>query len=70
VRALLALVAAGQGLAVVPASVARTATGVAAVPVGAPRLVHRVELLHATGLDEGGAAFARAVGGGERSASH
>ena len=37
---LLALVAAGQGLALLPARVA------AGVPVAAPRLVHRTELLH------------------------
>ncbi|TDD26351.1 LysR family transcriptional regulator [Kribbella turkmenica] len=45
VRTLLELVAAGHGLAVLPASVSVPA-GVAKVPVGSPRLVHRVELLH------------------------
>jgi DNA-binding transcriptional LysR family regulator len=42
---LLALVAAGHGLAVLPASLHLPAD-VAAVPVYAPRLVHRTELLH------------------------
>lgn len=42
---LLELVAAGHGLAVLPASVP-VPDGVRAVPVDAPRLVHRVELLH------------------------
>ncbi|MGW1345084.1 LysR family transcriptional regulator [Kribbella sp. NPDC002412] len=42
---LLELVAAGHGLAVLPASVPVPA-GVRAVAVDAPRLVHRVELLH------------------------
>lgn len=47
---LLALVAAGHGLAVLPAAVlARSVSakeGITAVPVDAPRLVHRTELLH------------------------
>lgn len=42
---LIALAAAGHGLTVLPAALAR-ADQIAAVPVGAPRLVHRVELLH------------------------
>jgi DNA-binding transcriptional LysR family regulator len=42
---LLALVAAGHGLAVLPASV-HLPPDVAAVPVHAPNLVHRTELLH------------------------
>lgn len=61
VRALLALVAAGQGLAVVPASIGREADGVVALPLAAPRLVHRVELVHATVLDEAGAGFVEAL---------
>jgi hypothetical protein len=40
VTGLLALVAAGQGLALLPA---RVASG---VPLAAPRLLHRTELLH------------------------
>ncbi|TCO26572.1 DNA-binding transcriptional LysR family regulator [Kribbella steppae] len=47
---LLALVAAGHGLAVLPASLDLPAD-VAAVPVHAPRLVHRTELLYGH-LDE------------------
>ncbi|MDT0341652.1 LysR family transcriptional regulator [Streptomyces litchfieldiae] len=43
---LLALVAAGHGLAVLPHATAETAPGVRAVPLAAPRLVHRVELIH------------------------
>ena len=42
---LLALVAAGHGLAVLPASV-HLPPDVAAVPIQAPNLVHRTELLH------------------------
>ncbi|KAA2253841.1 LysR family transcriptional regulator [Solihabitans fulvus] len=43
---LLALVAGGHGLAVLPASAARESAGVVAVAVLAPRLVHRTELVH------------------------
>ncbi|WP_438483977.1 LysR family transcriptional regulator [Streptomyces sp. S186] len=43
---LAALAAAGHGLAALPLSVATTLPGVAAVPVSAPRLVHRTELVH------------------------
>ncbi len=50
VLSLLALVAAGHGLAVLPASV-HLPPDVAAVPVHAPQLVHRTELLHGH-LDE------------------
>jgi hypothetical protein len=39
------LVAAGHGLAVLPLPVAASHPGLTAVPVGAPRLVHRVEML-------------------------
>jgi DNA-binding transcriptional LysR family regulator len=46
ILALLALVAAGHGLAVLPVSAAGKVDGIAAVPVSAPRLVHRTELLH------------------------
>ncbi|QNA71546.1 LysR family transcriptional regulator [Streptomyces sp. So13.3] len=42
VRAVLALVRAGHGLALLPASVA----GAGGVPLSAPRLVHRTESLH------------------------
>ncbi|WP_406197518.1 LysR family transcriptional regulator [Kitasatospora sp. NBC_01560] len=63
VRGLLALVAAGHGLAVLPAAVAAGAPGVVAVPVREPRLVHRTELVHGS-LPEGPAALlARLLGG-------
>ncbi|MEE6264027.1 LysR family transcriptional regulator [Plantactinospora sonchi] len=42
---LLALVAAGHGLAVLPSSAVPAFAGVAMVPLTAPRLVHRTELL-------------------------
>ncbi|GAA1757360.1 LysR family transcriptional regulator [Nonomuraea bangladeshensis] len=69
VRTLIALVAAGHGLTLLPAS-ALSATvlggavaGAVGVPVSAPRLVHRVELLHGT-LPPGPAAdLARALTG-------
>ncbi|MBH5337468.1 LysR family transcriptional regulator [Streptomyces pactum] len=46
VRGLLHLVAAGHGLALLPHGAAEGAPGVVAVPLTAPRLVHRVELVH------------------------
>ena len=63
VRTLIALVAAGHGLTLLPASALCTVGGVVGVPVSAPRLVHRVELLHGT-LPPGPAAdLARALTG-------
>ncbi|MER6396769.1 LysR family transcriptional regulator [Kitasatospora sp. NPDC001603] len=56
VRGLLALVAAGHGLVVLPAPAAEGAAGVVAVPVREPRLVHRTELVHGS-LPEGPAAL-------------
>ncbi|MFJ9947412.1 LysR family transcriptional regulator [Kitasatospora sp. NPDC091207] len=56
VRGLLALVAAGHGLVVLPDSAVAGAAGVVAVPVGEPRLVHRTELVHGS-LPEGPAAM-------------
>ncbi|WP_406006157.1 LysR family transcriptional regulator [Streptomyces sp. NBC_00637] len=47
VRALTALVAAGHGLTLLPRSVAAGLPGTAAVPVTAPRVVHRTELVYA-----------------------
>jgi len=47
VAALLALVAAGHGLAVLPRTALDEAPGVAAVPLTEPRVVHRTELVHA-----------------------
>ncbi|GAA1615245.1 LysR family transcriptional regulator [Kribbella sancticallisti] len=58
-RTLLALVAAGHGLAVLPASAAAGVATVAAVAVESPRLVHRTELLH--GHIDGSAAAALAA---------
>ncbi|CAM5426178.1 hypothetical protein SAVIM338S_02394 [Streptomyces avidinii] len=46
VHGLAALAAAGHGLAALPRTLAATLPGVTAVPVRAPRLVHRTELLH------------------------
>ena len=54
-QTLLTLIAAGHGLAVVPHSATQASAdphgstalpGIAAVPLTAPRLVHRIELLH------------------------
>ncbi|WFB10691.1 LysR family transcriptional regulator [Streptomyces sp. LX-29] len=60
---LLALVAAGHGLALLPADAVDRAPGLAAVPLAAPRLVHRTELLHSRGLDgPGGLIAARLTG--------
>jgi DNA-binding transcriptional LysR family regulator len=42
------LVAAGHGLAVLPASIVDIDSGLLGVPITAPRLVHRVEVLHTT----------------------
>ncbi|MET7655747.1 MULTISPECIES: LysR family transcriptional regulator [unclassified Streptomyces] len=46
-RVLTALVAAGHGLTLLPGSVAAGVPGTVAVPVTAPRVVHRIELVHA-----------------------
>ncbi|MFD8073678.1 LysR family transcriptional regulator [Streptomyces sp. NPDC059718] len=56
VRTVLELVRSGLGLALLPRSAAEGAAGVAVVPLTAPRLVHRTEVLH-----RGGAAGAAAV---------
>ncbi|MFI0900679.1 LysR family transcriptional regulator [Streptomyces sp. NPDC020983] len=61
VRGLLALCAAGHGLAVLPAAALAGAPGVHAVPVAAPRLVHRTEILHATSPAEPVALLAAAL---------
>ncbi|MEV1003186.1 LysR family transcriptional regulator [Nonomuraea sp. NPDC050202] len=55
VHTVLTLAAAGHGLTLLPASAVPAGGGVHAVPVAAPRLVHRVELLHAA-LPPGAAA--------------
>lgn len=66
VRGLLALVASGHGLAVLPAPALDGAPGVVAVPVRAPRLVHRTELLHGSLPDGPAAELARLLGGAAR----
>lgn len=48
VRGLLALTAAGHGLAALPRPALDGVPGVCAVPVTSPRLVHRTEVLHGT----------------------
>ncbi|MER6303191.1 LysR family transcriptional regulator [Kitasatospora sp. NPDC001539] len=53
---LLSLVATGHGLTLLPEAVAAAAPGIARVPIAAPRLVHRVELVCGS-LPEGPAAL-------------
>ncbi|MER7769989.1 LysR family transcriptional regulator [Kitasatospora sp. NPDC096140] len=53
---LLALVAAGHGLALLPEPVPAGVPGVGCAPIAAPRLVHRTELVHGS-LPEGPAAL-------------
>jgi DNA-binding transcriptional LysR family regulator len=57
-RILATLTAAGHGLTLLPRSVAGDALGTVAVPLTAPRVVHRVELLHAGALRGPAAALA------------
>ncbi|MFF1545070.1 LysR family transcriptional regulator [Streptomyces sp. NPDC058291] len=61
VRGLLALTAAGQGLALLPQSTIANTPGINAVPVSAPRLVHRTEALHSSTLDGPPALLAAAL---------
>ncbi|MET7358092.1 LysR family transcriptional regulator [Streptomyces sp. NPDC005562] len=49
-RTLAALAAAGHGLALLPRSAAEEAPGTVAVPLTAPRVVHRTELVYAGAL--------------------
>jgi DNA-binding transcriptional LysR family regulator len=60
VLGLIALAAAGHGLALLPSDAIGQAPGIAAVPLRAPRLVHRTELLHHAG-DEPAALLAAAL---------
>lgn len=60
VRGLLMLIAAGRGIAILPSTVA----GDAGVELVAPRLVHRIELVHGATLPEPAAALAVALGYG------
>ncbi|MGW5425133.1 LysR family transcriptional regulator [Streptomyces sp. NPDC003943] len=55
-RTLAALAAAGHGLALLPASAAAGVPGAVPVPLAAPRLVHRTELLYAGAEPAGPAA--------------
>ncbi|MGV9877806.1 LysR family transcriptional regulator [Streptomyces sp. NPDC003006] len=57
-RTLAALAAAGHGLTLLPRSAAAEAPGTVAVPLTAPRVVHRTELLHAGALRGPAAALA------------
>ncbi|MGW0537206.1 LysR family transcriptional regulator [Streptomyces sp. NPDC003032] len=57
-RTLAALAAAGHGLTLLPRSAAAEAQGTVAVPLAAPRVVHRTELLHAGALRGPAAALA------------
>lgn len=70
VRGLLALAAAGHGLALLPHWVAEGAPGITALPLIAPRLVHRTELLYSGALEGPAAALvslaARSGGGPPR----
>jgi DNA-binding transcriptional LysR family regulator len=50
-RGLIALTAAGQGLALLPQPAITGTPGITAVPISAPLLVHRTESLHSTTLD-------------------
>ncbi|MCJ1680549.1 LysR family transcriptional regulator [Streptomyces sp. APSN-46.1] len=63
-RTLCALAAAGHGLALLPLRVARTAGAGVAVPLDAPRLVHRTELLSPGNLTGAAAALAARLAGG------
>ncbi|MBO1335515.1 LysR family transcriptional regulator [Streptomyces sp. VRA16 Mangrove soil] len=63
VRTLLTLAAAGHGLTVLPASLAADAPGTVAVPLVAPRLVHRTELVHTGTLRGPAERFVAALAG-------
>ncbi|MEU6506343.1 MULTISPECIES: LysR family transcriptional regulator [unclassified Streptomyces] len=61
-----ALAAAGHGLVLLPRSAATAVPGTTAVPLTAPRLVHRTELLHGGAPGPAAAELVRRlVGGGE-----
>lgn len=64
-RLLIALVAAGHGLALLPAGLARH-PGLVEVPVRAPRIVHRTDLLHPRTTDPPAKAFIAALTGVHR----
>lgn len=58
---LLALIASGRGIALLPAHATRLRPDLAAVPLTAPRLVHRVELVHHTTVSPAAATLAAAL---------
>ncbi|MCX4666888.1 LysR family transcriptional regulator [Streptomyces sp. NBC_01381] len=61
VRGLLALTAAGHGLALLPQPAIEGIPGINSVPVSAPRLVHRTEVLHSNAVDGPPALLAAAL---------
>ncbi|MHC5909358.1 LysR family transcriptional regulator substrate-binding protein, partial [Streptomyces sp. S6] len=62
VRMLTRLVAAGHGLALLPCSVGEGVAGVRVVPLGAPRVVHRVECVYAGVLAGAAGELVRGLG--------
>ncbi|MYW41940.1 LysR substrate-binding domain-containing protein, partial [Streptomyces sp. SID161] len=63
VRALTALTAAGHGLTLLPRQAAAGVPGTVAVPLTAPRVVHRTELLHGGSPGEAAADLVRQLAG-------
>ncbi|MFI0820613.1 LysR family transcriptional regulator [Streptomyces sp. NPDC021098] len=63
VRTLLALTASGHGLALLPHTAAENAAGIATIPLTAPRLIHRTELLHGPAVDGPARTLAAALTG-------
>ena len=61
VRGLVALAAAGRGLALLPLDAIDRAPGIAAVRLNAPHLVHHTELLHRGAGDDPAALLAAAL---------
>lgn len=61
VRGLIALITAGHGLALLPQQSIDGIPGISAVPLAAPRLVHRTEALHSSTLDGPQALLAAAL---------
>ncbi|MET7905014.1 LysR family transcriptional regulator [Streptomyces sp. NPDC005355] len=66
VRALVALAAAGHGLALLPHAAVEGVPGVVTVPLISPRLVHRTELLHGAAVDGPARSLAALVTGDGR----
>lgn len=61
VRGLIALTAAGHGLALLPQKMIDGIPGISAVLISAPRLVHRTEVLHSNAVDGPPALLAAAL---------